>query len=192
MPSAKRSPRRTAHSGRGQAAIDFLLSYGIAILIITIAIYVILELGIFNLANAPQSCDALPGFSCDSYAIYPNGTMILFISQTTGSAINITGVACSSTVNNTGNFPGTGNTKVQDYLTAKVTYPDATLQYGKYMYSDGTAKLSVICYDSAGNAATGNLGSTFTGYVWLNYTSVGLPSQVHSVPRAFRVTARYT
>jgi hypothetical protein len=178
---------------KGQAAIDFLLSYGVAILVITLAIYVILELGIFNLANAPQTCDALPGFACDSYALYPNGTMIIIISQTTGSAINITGVACASTINNTGNFPGNGNLYVQDYATEGfVGYPDSHLLYGKYIYSDGTAELSVKCYNSGGNVATASLGTTFSGYVWLNYTAVGLPTATHVVARALSVTTRYT
>ena len=49
---------------RAQASIDMLIAYGVAILIVSIALYVVLQLGIFNTRLAPTYCNPAPSFAC--------------------------------------------------------------------------------------------------------------------------------
>ncbi len=84
---------------RAQVSIDLLVSYGIAILVITIALYTVLQLGIFNSRLAPEYCNATPSFSCDGVALTDNGVLTVIFSQTTGGTMYITGASCSGTQN---------------------------------------------------------------------------------------------
>ena len=66
---------------RSQVALDFMVSYGVALLIIGIALYVVISTGVLNPHAAPSSCTPTPGFICDSYAINTSGVFIIKISQ---------------------------------------------------------------------------------------------------------------
>jgi hypothetical protein len=68
-------------SVKAQSALDFLTSYAVIILVVTVAVYAVLELGIFNPKLAPSYCNAAPGFTCAAYSIYTNGTMVFVLSQ---------------------------------------------------------------------------------------------------------------
>ncbi|MEM3638433.1 MAG: hypothetical protein QXW90_00275, partial [Candidatus Micrarchaeaceae archaeon] len=58
---------------RLQAAVDFMMSYGIAILIITIAIGIIYKVGVLNPSLTPVSCTPAPGFSCGLFSMNRSG-----------------------------------------------------------------------------------------------------------------------
>lgn len=182
-----------AHSRRfrSQEALDFMLSYGVAILIIAIAIYVVAQLGAFNPNIAPVSCTPSPGFACISYAINTNGTLIATISQATGGTMSIAGAACSSSVNATGNKPEYGNIGVLGWASAPSYYPAGIASSSITSYSGGSFLVEAKCYNGAG-IAVGNLGNVFTGYLWLNYTFSDLPSSVHHVTDIATFTAKYT
>ncbi|MGC8622468.1 MAG: hypothetical protein ACP5SJ_02990 [Candidatus Micrarchaeia archaeon] len=177
-------------SARSQAALDFMVSYGIAIMIITIALYIIFSLGVFNPKLASQQCTPSPSFICLSYSINKTSSFSIILSQSTGGTMYITGVACSSAVNSTSNIPAYGNVHVLPYSLAPQYYPNNALQNGAYLYSDNETLLQVFCYNSKGKAAS-SLGYTFTGYLWINYTFSNLPS-VHYISKVASFTASYT
>ncbi len=176
---------------KSQTAIDFMVSYGVVILILAIALYVLVKLSLFNTSLAPVGCTAAPSFSCGSVALYANGTMILVFSQALGGPINVTGVACSSAAGSTGNLPAYGNAGVANYIVAPQYYPDNSLQYGKVIYSGTTAALTALCYNGGG-LAKGTLGNTYIGSVWINYTYGSLPPGVHNVRQVVQFTAKYS
>ncbi|MEM3227621.1 MAG: hypothetical protein QXK65_01580, partial [Candidatus Micrarchaeaceae archaeon] len=68
---------------RQQAALDFMVSYGIAILIITIALYIVFELGVFNPKLASIECTPAPSFMCVSFSINTNSVFTILLSQAT-------------------------------------------------------------------------------------------------------------
>jgi hypothetical protein len=175
-----------------QAAIDFMVSYGIAMLVIGITIYVILQLGVFNPQIALSTCTPSAGFSCTSYATFRNGTAYFLMTQATGGQINITGSACSTASNTTNDRPKYGNINLLKYSANTLQYyPDNSLQNGLIVYSNTQFSLKSNCYGSSG-ISKGNLGSIFTGYLWINYTYSNLPNTIHYVTRIATVTTKYT
>ncbi len=167
--------RRTdARNRRAQFALDFMVSYGMVILAIAIALFIIYELGAFNPQLSPGYCNAAPSFSCGGLALSTNGVFTVLISQSLGGAITITGAACSTEVNGTGTGPKYGNV---DIIGANAYYPSGGFTPKTVLTSTTSKKISLYCYSSSSNLpAKGSLGSTFVGYLWLNYTYTGLPS----------------
>lgn len=55
---------------RGQSALEFLMTYGWAILIILVMIAALVYFGVFNPSRlTPERCSATPGFGCSDYQI---------------------------------------------------------------------------------------------------------------------------
>lgn len=176
---------------KAQAAIDMLISYSIAILVISIALYVVLQLGIFNNRLAPQYCNASPSFTCSSATIASNGDLLLSFSQDTPGIMYITGAACASFPNSTATGPAYGNIHVLPYSTVPNYYPSAALQGGITAYSSNQTRILLTCYTASG-IARGNLGNTFSGYVWINYTFTDLPGNYHSVQQLVSFNEKYS
>jgi len=178
------------HAVKLQAALDFMVSYGIAILIITIALYVVFSLGIFNPKLASIVCTPAPSYICESFSISTNSTFTILLAQSTGGTIDVTGAACSSAPNATSDMPAYGNVHVLNYSKAPQYYPNNAMQNGITIYSDNESTIQVYCYNSGGEAKN-SLGYTFTGYLWINYTFSNLPS-LHYISRVASFTASYT
>ncbi len=176
---------------RAQAALDFIMSYGVGILIITLALYIVFELGIFNPNLQISQCTPNVGFGCESYAVFSNGTLYTILSQDTSTTLNITAAACSTNINTTTNAPQYGNIHILSDKVAPVYYPDSSMLNGITAYSGNIFTLRLNCYNSQGIASS-QLGGPFVGYVWLNYTSSGLPSTEHQVTRVIEFTTKYT
>lgn len=176
---------------RAQAAIDMLISYGVAILVIAVALYIILQLGVFNSRLASTYCNAAPSFICDQIAINTTGTVTLIFAQGTGGTMNITGASCSSTANTTIYGPKYGNVFTYSYSKSPSFYPNNQLQNGVIVYSGNQSKITFNCYGSGGIAKNG-LGNTYSGYVWINYTYNNLPQKYHVVQQVFSFTSKYT
>ena len=55
---------------KGQAAMEFLMTYGWAILVVLIAIGALAYFGVLNPSRfLPASCTLMPGLSCDSFKV---------------------------------------------------------------------------------------------------------------------------
>jgi len=166
---------------RAQAAVDFLMSYGIALIVVTIAIAVIVKVAYLSPTLSTSTCTPAPGFACQYYAINTSGVLKLSLAQATGSAIIVHGIACSTLPNTTGNRPAYGNVYVTNSLAY---YPSGgSPGTGISLYSGSAYTFSLNCYGPSG-IATSNLQGSFIGNVWLNYTVPGfgtLTQQVASV-----------
>lgn len=174
---------------RAQFALDFMISYGLVIITVAIAIYVIYELGVFNPQVAPSYCNAAPSLTCSSFAITTNGILTFLMSQSLGSSITITGIACSTQINSTGNGPKYGNVNL---LGSASFYPTNGFTKGAVLTDTQPQVFSVYCYgSSAGIPINGLLGTNFVGYVWINYTYSGLPSSYAVVQQALTISTPF-
>ncbi len=174
---------------RQQAAVDVLVSYGVAILLVAISIYVVSSLGVFGNSLAQPSCNTAASFSCGAFVFNANGLLTVTLTQALSSSVNVIGMACSVGINVTGDAPAYGNVKTLGYATASAYYPNNEFQGGVQMYGDQPQTLQVNCY-GAGGVSIQNLGKPYSGYVWLNYTTIGLPIKYYTIERAMQFTTR--
>jgi len=63
---------------KGQAAIEFLMTYGWVLLVVLIAVSALAYFGILTPGeNLPETCLFFPGIACDSFKVDPNGVTIM-------------------------------------------------------------------------------------------------------------------
>ena len=177
---------------KAQASIDMLIAYSIAILIISISVYIVLQLGIFNTRIAPTYCNAASSFACSTASISRNGILTVIFSQTTGGTLNIIGIACSSQPNSIALGPKYGNLNVLSYAKSPSYYPTNQLQYGLTVYSSNQTSISTYCYDGPNHPTHGAIGNEFTGYVWINYTISTLPNNYYNVQQFATFSEKYS
>ena len=170
---------------KGQAAIDFLVSYGIVLIALAITIIILFKISINNSYTSSPYCTPSPGFSCGFFTINAlSGVLSIQIDQATGGPIIVSGLACSSDFNASGNMPEFGNI----FVTANaIYYPNGRFTQNT-IYSGSADTFSLYCYGTGG-IATGQLGSAFTGYVWMNYT---VPNYGQRTQLVATVNAKYT
>ncbi len=143
-----------------QSAMEYLMTYGWAILIIAVVLAALFELGVFNGSNlAPQACIAQAGFVCKNPVYTANGIGITF-GQTTGreyfdsfmfmaaegEPLSGTGIPQNFTNPSNGLFIGDllpGQTVGADFNASKFAYGQIP--------------------------ANAPIGTPFAGYVWLGY-----------------------
>ncbi len=167
--------------------VDFLSSYGVAILIMVIAIAVAYKVNSATTYLFSSQCTAAPGFSCGYYSINENGILTIGIAQAIGDAIIVNGVACSSTAAQSG-LPGQGNV----YVANTVGYYPATWApvNGVVIQSGGQVDFDLYCYNTANQIATSSMpGSSFVGDLWLNYTVQN--TKIHNVQQVASVGLQY-
>lgn len=163
--AAIESPSATARSPHGQAAMEYLMTYGWALLVIVVVIAILVSL---NLFSAPQGCNfERVGFSCGSPVIDTNG--LLFLPITNGNPNNIKLIAVSC---------------IADKKPTPPTMPIAGKGYygtgggidGKPISRQSTYDVSAdaatqpLCYKADGSTVfTSSAGSEFSGKVWVFY-----------------------
>jgi hypothetical protein len=184
-------------ASKAQASIDLLVSYGIAILLVSIAIFVLLQLGVFNSRLAPTYCNAAPSFTCTAVAISARtGVLTLVFAQSTGATFKVVGASCSTqqttnSLNSSG--PRYGNVNLLPQSTAPSYYPNNQLSSGLTLYSSNQTRIQTYCYGGPNNKlAKGALGTAFTGFVWINYTISSLPGNYYNTQQIVSVSSKYT
>ncbi len=143
-----------------QSAMEYLMTYSWAILILAIIGAALFALGVFNPAgSASQTCELEAGFSCINYYMVQNGMLYINILQTTATPINITAMGCNS--NST-------------YIPVNTITPQV------YMPIGTNSTFGVQCYQYK-TAFSGRVNQPFIGYVAVNYTDVstGFPNQIY-------------
>ena len=175
---------------RAQAALDFMVSYGVALLVITIALAIVFQIGLFNPQLTPVYCDASPGFSCLNYALNGTGGLALTLSQAIGGTLTINAAGCSTQANGITVGPAFGNIGMLPYLAASQFYPTNSLKGGIVMYSSSTSEMTMYCYGPSGKV-NGQKGNSFTGFIWLNYTVSDLHA-TNSIQQVAAISLKYT
>jgi len=143
---------------KAQSAMEYLMTYGWAILIIAVVLGALFSLGVFSGSSIiGTSCIAGPGFYCQN-PVLAGGTLTFSFGQNTGATVYnaIVWVANQSTTPNTISpfFPTNGNDGSQTYTS---------LASGQVV----TPSISLSAYVNA------PIGTPFTGYVWLAYNAMG-------------------
>ncbi len=152
--------KKVVKSISAQSAMEYLMTYGWAILIIAVVLAALFELGVFNGSNlAPQACIAQAGFVCKNPVYTANGIGIT-LGQTTGreyfdsfmfmaaegEPLNSMGIPQNFTDPSNGLFIGNllpGQTVGADFNSSKFAHGQIP--------------------------ANAPIGTPFAGYVWLGY-----------------------
>ncbi len=138
---------------KGQAAMEYLMTYGWALLVIVIAIGVLLILNPFKAQN--QCLFEQPGLVCNqptNPVVDTDGQLYMTLTNGFQNAIVVKGIVCTASRDQQEN---------PDDLDAEVP-------------SQGTLKVApsetgVTCKDVDGNDISATAGSDFTGKLWVWY-----------------------
>jgi hypothetical protein len=134
-----------------QSALEYLTTYGWAILIIAVALVTLFELGIFT-PKPDTQCIIEAGFSCSGYTLNSQGVLAFTLNQQTSHPVNITGIACYEN--------GT-------LLAGQAPYNPPSNQV--FMPVGSSTTFYVQCFSSQNNEFSGNLGSYFHGSIAIYY-----------------------
>jgi len=154
-----------------QAAMEYLMTYGWAILIIALALGVLYSFGILSPETLkPQICSLSPPFYCSDQYLTTNGFLTLKIAQGSGSTVKINKIACvdKSLLNKNG-------------LPSNPSYWSSNI--GSVYIPSGSQQTvgGVICYSSSGNQYNGKIGSVFSGAIIANVTFTSTNVNILSV-----------
>lgn len=149
--AAIESAAPTAGALHAQAAMEYLMTYGWALLVIVIVIAILI---IMNPFSAPQSCkfDQI-GFACDNAVVTANGTYLLMgLINGNNNAINVSGVLCTSSKTS--------------------TVPTNPSNVNTVVARQGTLAIGKTSPVSSGITCTGAPtapGTDFSGKIWVFY-----------------------
>ncbi len=151
---------------KSQSAMEYLMTYGWAVLIIAVVIAVLFDLGIFSAPNITTTCVAQSGFLCASPLITNTGATYVQFAQNTGSPLEITGFGCS----NSSSAP-------QGFNLSFVI-----LQPGQQIDAMFPCQIE-----------SGTIGTRFTGTLWVRYNTQlakNLIEQIGSISGAVSVAQK--
>ena len=80
--------------------MEFLMTYGWAVLILLVVVSVLFYIGVLNpQASAVSSCVFPTGFTCSETRLDDGGNLYLDLGQATGRVITVTGIGCGTSSN---------------------------------------------------------------------------------------------
>ena len=138
--------------------MEYLTTYGWAILVTAIVIAALYLLGVFNSSTyAHNTCAFEADFSCIGTVLSSNGMLFLNLVQSTPYAINVTSISCDSDLRT---------------LHPEALTPAVQLSVGQ------NHTFNVQCYTNT-SAYSGTLGGVYSGYIIIIYTpqQTGFPHQ---------------
>jgi hypothetical protein len=137
-----------------QSAMEFLTTYGWAILVITIVLAAVFLGGYFSQGSyiGPATCTISGGFACSVMHIETNGLVTVVLSQDTSDAINLTAFTCD-----------------QNDSFKNFQYPGGVPNTPVYLPIGGNYTIYVQCYNNYGSPFNGIIGTPFIGYLVVRY-----------------------
>ncbi len=140
---------------KGQSAMEYLMTYGWSILLITIALIALFELGFFQSGGSlPITCIAEQGFLCNNPSMNTTGNFSVTFGEALGSPLTISGLGCS-------------NSSIEPTNWAFKLIP---------LYPGQPTQITFKCPVS-GNS----VGSTFGGVLWIRYNQNSVDGQISKV-----------
>ena len=137
---------------KAQSAIEYLTTYGWAILVIAIVLAVLYELGLFSPSTyVHTSCVFEADFGCLGSTFTENGILTINVEQSTEGPINVTSIGCNS------------EPSISHMVAFSTPY---TIPIG------GNQTFVVQCYMNNTTPYSGTIGDLYTGYVEMNYTDI--------------------
>jgi hypothetical protein len=160
-----------------QAAMEYLMTYGWAILIIALALGVLYSLGVLNPGRLkPVMCMLPAPFSCQIQSFNTAGALGITLAQGSGSSITINKIAC---VDNS-LLTSAGLPSNNAFWNSPSSSMGLSLPSGSSML---LSTPTIYCYirnssaASGGSPFRGTMGSSFGGTLIINYT---LPSGTYA------------
>lgn len=154
-------------SHKGQSAMEYLMTYGWAILIIAVVLTVLFSLGLFN-GNTlvTNACAAQPGFLCSSsYYNHQNANILVTIGQSTSqdwTAANFVFIFPGTPYNQSG-VPSVSWVGIDSLTNPGIA--NSSL-YGSGLQSGNQAKILIPVNGVTIPVA---VGSPITGSIWAQY-----------------------
>jgi len=147
---------------RLQSAMEYLMTYGWAILIIAVVLGALYQLGVFGSSQSvtAQSCIVSPGYICSNPVMNTSGYLGVTFGQIGTTTITLTGMGC----------------------TTNSTTPSITQLLNLPLNSGSTSGIAVSCPIAANSIGTG-----FKGFIWIRYDN---PTQTGIIDRIGVVTAK--
>jgi len=141
---------------KAQAAMEYLMTYGWAILVIAI-IFAILFIYIKPFGAVESCVPSSPAFSCQQVILTSNGIVSAKIISGVPNRITITSIGC-----------GQGSNAPQNPV--KLSQPEVVSQgsYISALWGSGTVQCPAV----------GNVGSTYNGKLYIKYKDADAPSSV--------------
>ncbi|MDE1870418.1 MAG: hypothetical protein KGH71_05580, partial [Candidatus Micrarchaeota archaeon] len=138
---------------RAQSAMEYLLTYGWAFLIIGVVLGAMFALGIFNPGQfASPECLLPAGFSCLSFFLSTNGQLQVNLEQATQTPLNITGYNCT-----------------QNSTVKMIPIPPANQIY---LPIGSNYTFTMNCFTTGNILAAMSPGQFYTGTLAFNYTEI--------------------
>ncbi len=145
---------------KAQSAMEYLMTYGWAILIIAVVLGALFSLGVFSSgALLGTSCIALSGYLCSNPVLH-SGTFTATIGQATGTswtAATLLFVAYGASTPATADFTAENGMVISGGLNSGQT---TTFTTANYMTSSGTPA-----------ALTSTVGASVSGTIWAYYNT---------------------
>ena len=162
---------------KAQSAMEYLMTYGWAILIISVVLASLFSLGVFNAGAAlTTACVALAGYTCSGPLLHA-GVLYLTVGQATGISWTNT-IYYFDPTGTSGCNPTWSNSILTNSVWDSITVGSATSNTLAFI---GTTTPSIL-------PSTMSAGSSYSGTIWVNYNSVsgsstltGLCTQVATV-----------
>ena len=113
-------------ANKGQVSLEYLMTYGIAIAIVVIAVAALYSMGVFSPSSSTVACS--PCFSNFAFVDYSSGTLVLKNGARNLEAVNCTwsgGFDYIGNVNANAQFNITGIPTNYDTVKLNLTYSDA-------------------------------------------------------------------
>ena len=145
-------------SMKGQSAMEYLMTYGWAILIIAIVLVALFELGIFGGSTLPTACVAQSGFVCSSPS-FVGANIVVTVGQSSGQTYSAVTLAFINSSNlhlvqsSSPSFP-TGT-------TFPLPSPDTMTSGSEYVANVPIGYVAPAA------------GSGISGELWISYTASG-------------------
>ncbi len=159
--------KKRMNSRRGdkaQSAMEYLMTYGWAILIIAVVLAVLFSLGVFSGGSSlPQLCTGVSGFLCSNATLSTSGSANVVIGQFSATPYYNVAVAFVPTGTATvgsGALLGVPEVAFTSLSTLNSNYPSNTLPSGVSVQLNGLTVSSTAV----------RVGTTITGNLWLSYT----------------------
>ena len=128
--------------------MEYLMTYGWAILIVAVVLGALYSLGIFNGSNfLGGTCVASPGYLCSNPLLATDGTLSLTYGYQ-GPNVTVVGFACTNTTTAPSSFASSGSSNLEPGQEESV---------------------SVSCPLPSG----ATIGTPYSGYLWVEYDQAG-------------------
>lgn len=146
-----------------------ILFFILALIIVVVIIEVLYALLPPTQAGNGLPCVASPGYVCQNMVLHTTGQLTFKLGQNTGITEYNLNIACASTANAAG-YPNDGYMAFNSILANGNVNPNQSL--GTSLNSGQTININGISCAGPNGIQLGSvpIGTTFTGFIWLNYT----------------------